>query len=36
MQWPSVIKAPTGAHSAKPEAVLEMIEQYFPICRKSR
>jgi N6-adenosine-specific RNA methylase IME4 len=29
-QWSSVIEAPRGEHSAKPEAVLEMIEQYFP------
>lgn len=29
-QWPSVIQAPRGAHSAKPEPVLELIESYFP------
>jgi N6-adenosine-specific RNA methylase IME4 len=29
-QWPSVIKAPRGRHSEKPELFLEMIEQYFP------
>lgn len=29
-QWPSVIQAPRGEHSEKPECVLEMIEQYFP------
>lgn len=29
-QWPSVIEAPVGKHSAKPEKFLEMIEEYFP------
>jgi N6-adenosine-specific RNA methylase IME4 len=29
-QWPSVIEAPRGIHSAKPECFLAMIEQYFP------
>ncbi|SHE67176.1 N6-adenosine-specific RNA methylase IME4 [Kaistia soli DSM 19436] len=29
-QWPSVIKAPVGEHSAKPEVFVEMIEAYFP------
>jgi N6-adenosine-specific RNA methylase IME4 len=29
-QWPSVIEAPAGKHSAKPEIFLEMMEQYFP------
>jgi N6-adenosine-specific RNA methylase IME4 len=30
-QWESVIDAPRGElHSAKPEVVLRMIEQYFP------
>jgi N6-adenosine-specific RNA methylase IME4 len=29
-QWESLIMAPKGAHSAKPECFLEMIEQYFP------
>jgi N6-adenosine-specific RNA methylase IME4 len=29
-QWDSVIDAPVGAHSAKPEIFLEMIEAYFP------
>ena len=29
-QWESLIMAPVGAHSAKPEAFLEMIEAYFP------
>ena len=29
-QWPSVIEADVGAHSAKPEIFYEMIEAYFP------
>jgi N6-adenosine-specific RNA methylase IME4/ParB-like chromosome segregation protein Spo0J len=29
-QWESVIDAPTGKHSEKPEIFLEMIEQYYP------
>ncbi|WP_336801461.1 MT-A70 family methyltransferase [Kaistia sp. MMO-174] len=29
-QWPSVIEAPVGAHSAKPEIFAEMIEAYYP------
>jgi N6-adenosine-specific RNA methylase IME4 len=29
-QWDSLIDAPTGEHSEKPECFLEMIEQYFP------
>jgi N6-adenosine-specific RNA methylase IME4 len=29
-QWSSVITAPVGEHSAKPETFLEMIEGYFP------
>jgi N6-adenosine-specific RNA methylase IME4 len=29
-QWPSVIDAPLGEHSAKPEKFLELIEGYFP------
>lgn len=29
-QWDSLIMAPRGEHSAKPECFLEMIEQYFP------
>jgi N6-adenosine-specific RNA methylase IME4 len=29
-QWESLIMAPRGEHSAKPECFLEMIEQYFP------
>lgn len=33
-QWGSLIIAPRGAHSAKPECVLEMIEQYFPTLPK--
>lgn len=33
-QWPSVIDAPVCAHSAKPEVVSEMIEQYFPTLPK--
>ena len=28
-QWGSVIEQPRGEHSAKPEAVLELIEAYF-------
>lgn len=33
-QWASVIEAPVGRHSAKPEAVHEMIEEYFPALPK--
>lgn len=33
-QWESVIEAPVGKHSEKPEAVREMIEQYFPTMPK--
>jgi N6-adenosine-specific RNA methylase IME4 len=29
-QWESLIMAPVGEHSAKPECFLEMIEEYFP------
>jgi N6-adenosine-specific RNA methylase IME4 len=29
-QWASVIEAPVGAHSVKPNAALEMIEGYYP------
>jgi N6-adenosine-specific RNA methylase IME4 len=29
-QWDSVIEMMVGRHSEKPEAILEMIEQYFP------
>jgi N6-adenosine-specific RNA methylase IME4 len=34
MQWSSVIEAPLGDHSAKPEKLLEMIEAYFPTLPK--
>lgn len=30
LQWPSVIEAPRGEHSAKPEKFAELIECYFP------
>jgi len=33
-QWESLIIAPRGEHSAKPECFLEMIEQYFPTLPK--
>jgi N6-adenosine-specific RNA methylase IME4 len=33
-QWDSLILAPRGEHSAKPECFLEMIEQYFPTVPK--
>jgi N6-adenosine-specific RNA methylase IME4 len=33
-QWDSVIEAPTGKHSEKPEAWLELIEAYFPTLPK--
>jgi N6-adenosine-specific RNA methylase IME4 len=29
-QWPSVIRAPVGRHSQKPEIFARMIEEYFP------
>jgi hypothetical protein len=29
-QWSSVIEAPVGTHSEKPEIFLKMIEEYFP------
>jgi N6-adenosine-specific RNA methylase IME4 len=29
-QWDSLIMAPRGEHSAKPECFLEMMEEYFP------
>lgn len=29
-QWTSVIEAPVGEHSSKPEIFCEMIEEYFP------
>jgi N6-adenosine-specific RNA methylase IME4 len=33
-QWSSVIEAPVGEHSAKPEKFLELIEAYFPTLPK--
>ena len=33
-QWASVVDAPVGRHSAKPEIFLEMIEAYFPTLPK--
>lgn len=33
-QWDSLITAPRGEHSEKPECVAEMIEQYFPTLPK--
>lgn len=33
-QWPSVVDAPVGEHSAKPEIFHELIEQYFPTLPK--
>ena len=33
-QWPSVIIAPVGRHSAKPDRVYELIESYFPTLPK--
>ena len=29
-QWKSMIKAPVGRHSAKPESFYRLIEEYFP------
>ena len=29
-QWPSLVEAPVGRHSEKPEKFLELIEAYFP------
>jgi N6-adenosine-specific RNA methylase IME4 len=29
-QWESLLHAPTGAHSQKPELFLELVEHYFP------
>lgn len=33
-QWPSVIRAPIGEHSAKPDKFYELIESYFPTLPK--
>jgi len=33
-QEPSIIEAPTGAHSSKPEVFAQMIEEYFPTLPK--
>lgn len=33
-QWPSLIEAPVGKHSAKPECFLDMIDAYFPTLPK--
>jgi N6-adenosine-specific RNA methylase IME4/ParB-like chromosome segregation protein Spo0J len=33
-QWDSLIMAPRGEHSAKPECFLEMLEQYYPTLPK--
>jgi N6-adenosine-specific RNA methylase IME4 len=33
-QWESLIEAPVGEHSAKPEIFLEMIEAYYPTLPK--
>ncbi len=33
-QWPSVIRAPIGEHSAKPDKFYELIEAYFPTLPK--
>jgi N6-adenosine-specific RNA methylase IME4 len=33
-QWPSVVYAPRGKHSAKPAVFYEMIEDYFPTLPK--
>lgn len=33
-QWPSVVDAPVGRHSAKPERFLELIEDYWPTLPK--
>jgi N6-adenosine-specific RNA methylase IME4 len=30
VQWPSIIKAPVGRHSEKPEIFYRLIEAYFP------
>lgn len=34
LQWPSLIIAPVGRHSAKPERFRELIESYFPTVPK--
>jgi N6-adenosine-specific RNA methylase IME4 len=33
-QWDSVMEAPRGDHSAKPDEFAEMIEQLFPHCAR--
>ncbi|WP_420104130.1 MT-A70 family methyltransferase [Bosea sp. (in: a-proteobacteria)] len=33
-QWPSVVIAPVGRHSEKPERIYELIEAYFPTLPK--
>lgn len=33
-QWPSIVEAPVGAHSAKPDVFLELVETYFPTLPK--
>jgi N6-adenosine-specific RNA methylase IME4 len=33
-QWPSLIRAPVGRHSAKPEIFLELLEEYYPTLPK--
>lgn len=33
-QWASVIEAPTGEHSSKPEKFISVIEEYFPTLPK--
>lgn len=33
-QWPSIVDAPVGRHSAKPERFLELIEDYWPTLPK--
>ena len=33
-QWESVITAPRGRHSEKPEAVYRLIEEYYPLLPK--
>lgn len=33
-QWDSLVMAPRGRHSAKPERFLEMLEQYYPTVPK--